>query len=168
VGTSLRGIQSELDKLYLYVSKRRTITVADVQAVVGMSKEFNIFELQNALAGKDVRRSTEILERMLEAGESATMMIAMLTRFFATLWKLHDMRRRGVRTQEQARGAGINPFFLREYQSALNQYPASEVEHAFSLLAAADEGLKSTSTDPKQIMHSLITQLLLSEFEPVR
>jgi len=166
-GTSLRGIQSELDKLYLYVGAKRTITVGDVQAVVGMSKEFNIFELQSALGAKDVRRSTEILERMLDAGDSATMMIVILTRFFATLWKLYDMRRRGVPSLEQARAAGINPFFLKQYQSALTHYPLSEIEHAFELLATADEGLKSTSTEPKQIMHFLIARLLLGESVPV-
>ncbi|MEK9135813.1 MAG: DNA polymerase III subunit delta, partial [Bacteroidota bacterium] len=69
VGTSLREIQNELDKLYIFIGEKKSIDVDDIRAVVGISKEFNVFELQNAIGAMNHARSTEILTRMLDVGE---------------------------------------------------------------------------------------------------
>ncbi|MBI4536122.1 MAG: DNA polymerase III subunit delta, partial [Ignavibacteriae bacterium] len=143
VGTSLREIQNEIDKLYIYVGEKTAITAEDISAVVGSSREFNVFELQKAIGAKDIRRSTEILERMLDSGESATMIIVMLTRYFNILWKLYDLRRRGATTQQMASEGGVNPYFLKEYLDVLTRFTLDEIEHSFELLAAADERLKT-------------------------
>jgi DNA polymerase-3 subunit delta len=160
VGNSLREVQNEIDKLDVYIGDKKKITADDVRAVVGASKEFNVFELQRALGAKDLRHSTEIMERMLEAGEAATMITVMLTRYFSTVWKLQDLRRRGVSAQDQARIVAISPYFFKEYLSVLNVFSIMEIEHAFELIAEADERLKTTSDDPKNVMHALVVQLL--------
>jgi DNA polymerase-3 subunit delta len=160
IGTSLREIQNELDKLYIFVGERKLIKEADVRAVVGVSKEFNIFELQKAMGGKDMGRSIEIMERMLEAGETGTMIVFMLTRFYLALWRLTEMQRKGNVAHAQAGILNVSPFFLREYQEAIGHYSSAEIERSFELLAEADEQLKFTSIEPKQVMHTLVVRLL--------
>jgi DNA polymerase-3 subunit delta len=160
VGNSLREVQNELDKLDVFTGDRKRITADDVRAVVGASKEFNVFELQKALGSRDARHAVEIMERMLEAGEAATMITVMLTRYFSTVWKLQDLRRRGVPMQDQARIVAISPYFLKEYLNVLNFFPPADIEHAFELIADADERLKTSSEDPKTVMHALVVQLL--------
>ncbi|HCV42095.1 MAG TPA: DNA polymerase III subunit delta [Bacteroidetes bacterium] len=157
-GTSLREIQNELDKLYSFAGEKTTISSDDIRAVVGVSRDFNIFELQNAIGAKNLSRSTEILSRMLDGGESPVFIIVMLTRFFTTLWKLSDFRRRG--TTDLAGAVGVNPHFIKDYVAALGNFPASELEHSFEVLATADEQLKSTSLDPFQIMQNMILYLM--------
>src|SRR5260221_356432 len=81
VGSSLYEIQNEIDKLLIYIGEKKMINIEDVGAVVGMSREFNIFELQKVVGQKNMTRSVEILERMLNAGESPLGLIVMLSRY---------------------------------------------------------------------------------------
>jgi DNA polymerase-3 subunit delta len=82
VGRSLRELQNELDKLSLFIGKRAMIGVDDVNAVVGMSRQFNVFELQASVGAKEYARALEIVGHLLEAGESAVGLVTMLTRYY--------------------------------------------------------------------------------------
>ncbi len=159
VGTSLREVKNEIDKLLVYLNDRTSIAEDDVVAVVGVSKEFTVFELQKAVGGKDLRRSLNILDHMLNAGESVPFIIVMLSGYFVTLWKLHDLRRRGVPEKEQVAALRINPYFMKDYHDVLGKYSGAEIERIFSLLAVADEKTKSSSTDSKQVMVTLLLQI---------
>ena len=160
VGTSLREIQNELNKLYVFIGKRRLITPDDIRAVVGVSKEYNVFELQNAIGAKNLARSTQVLSRMLDAGESPILLIVMLTRYFTTLWKLRDLQRHGVAGGELAAKVGVSPYFIKEYVAAADRFTLSEIEHSFETLVRADEQLKTSSVDPLQAMQNLIVILV--------
>jgi DNA polymerase III subunit delta len=159
-GTSLRDIQSEIDKLIIFSGDKKVITADDVREVVGMSKEFNVFELQKHIGTKNLGKSVEILDRMLDAGEPPVIIVASLTKYFASVWKLSGLVRKGASSQEQSRQAGIRPYFLKEYLAVLQRYSLQEIEHAFELLAAADEKIKTTMMDHKQILLMAIIQLV--------
>ena len=160
VGTSLREIQNELEKLYTYCWPRLDIAVEDVQAVSGISKEFSIYELQRALGEKNLGRSTEIISRMIDRGQSSVKITAMLTHYYITLRKLIDLRKRGSSPQEQASMLGINPFFFREYQAAVSIYNEPQVEEALLTIARADEQLKTTSYGDKQVLQFMAAHIL--------
>ncbi|MCI0706956.1 MAG: DNA polymerase III subunit delta, partial [Ignavibacteriae bacterium] len=102
VGNSLRAIQSEIDKLFIYVGTKKQIELEDIAGVVGESKGYTIFELQNAVGNRDITLSMQIVERMLELGESPQLMIIMLTRFFTQLAKLGELRQRRASEQQMA------------------------------------------------------------------
>lgn len=159
VSTSLREVQNELEKLFIFAGTRDRITADDVAAVVGISKEFSVFELQKAVGQRDLQRAATITLRMIEAGESLPFMLVMLTNYFHALWKLRELRRPGIAESDQAAGAKIPPFALREYADALRRYAPEEVEHAFELLSAADEQTK-LSADPAGVMMTLLPQLV--------
>jgi DNA polymerase-3 subunit delta len=159
VGQSLREIRNEIEKLLLFTGERRQIRLDDVQAVVGASREYNVFELQKAVGGRQVSRAVLIVDRMLESGESPVMIVVMLTRFFSLLWKVHDMRRRGVPPLAQASEAGLAPFQLKEFTEAAVHHDVADIERSFGALVEADEQLKSTSMDPKVVMEVLMVHL---------
>ncbi len=159
-GTSLREIQNEIDKIFIYLGDKKSISEDDIAALVGISKEFSVFELQKAVGGRDLRRAPVILEHMLDAGENVPFILVMLTNYFAALLKLHDMQREGASLEEQASEMRVKPYFLREYAEVLKRYTKSELEHAFLLLADADEKVKTSSLSPAQVMLSLIVQLI--------
>jgi len=160
VGTSLRELQNELEKIYIYMGSRTSITADDITAVVGMSKELSVFELQKAVGAKDLRRSSEIMERMLDGGGSVPFIIVMLTGYFTSLYRLHDLRRRNASQQEMASEARVSPYFLKEYLDALALFSVHEIERAFEILVGADEQSKTSAADPKQIMLLVLVQLL--------
>ena len=96
---------------------------------------------------------------MLDAGEKVPVMIASLATYFTTLWKLADLRRRGVPGGEHAAAAHISPYFIREYYEALEHTSASDCERAILSLADADETSKTTGQDVRHVMLTLILGL---------
>jgi DNA polymerase III delta subunit len=86
-----------------------------------------------------------------------------MTNYFLTLWKLHDLQRRGVAQKDQAAQARVHPFFIQEYHEALGFQPPAACERALLLLAEADEQSKSGTYDVRQVMESLIVRLCGAE-----
>lgn len=156
VGTSLRALQNEIDKLLIYVSEKGAIEIDDVEEIVGMSKTFNIFELQRAIAQAHAARAMEILEHMLNAGDSPLGIIVMLTRFFQKLWIVPALRRQTKSEYELASALQVSPFFVREYMGAAQQFTLERIERALHALCEADQTLKSTQEDPKLVMTTLL------------
>ncbi len=159
VGSSLRDLVNELEKLYIYTGEDKSITIDDIASVVGISKEFSVFELQWSIGGGNIGRATEILERMIEQGEQPVMMVAVLTRFFQNLWKLHDVKRRGIQGNQQYTQAGIFSFADR-YAQAASRFSIHQIEDAFLALSEVDEKLKTTSMDAKLLLQSFIVGAL--------
>ncbi|HTP79588.1 MAG TPA: DNA polymerase III subunit delta [Bacteroidota bacterium] len=160
VGTSLRSLQNEIDKLFIFVGDRPQISPDDVTAVVGATKGFTIFDLQNAIGRKDSKEATVVLERMMELGESPQMMIVMLTRFFLHLYKLSELRQRGATENEMAGELRISPYFVKSYLDFSTRFTVGQIEHSLSALAATDANLKSSSVDPllalEVLLHALV------------
>jgi DNA polymerase-3 subunit delta len=136
VGSSLRALDRELEKISVYVDEKKTIDIDDVNAVVGLSKTYNVFELSRAVGSRDLKRSLEILERMMEFGEHPPLMVAVLTKHFMSLLKNVD---KGLRVAS---------------------YSRAELERSFGFLARADEKLKFTSEDPRSVMTVLFHELM--------
>ena len=160
VGSSLRGLSNEIEKLFIYLGEKPSIAAEDVSSVVGMSKEFSVFELQKAIGMRNLKRSAEILEHMISAGENVPFIIVMLTSYFTTLLKIHDAQRKGESDRGIASTLRLHPYFLREYLDAAGRFRREEIEEAFCLLAQADEVIKTSSTDPGQVMHAFLLRLL--------
>ncbi|MGB2868438.1 MAG: DNA polymerase III subunit delta [Bacteroidota bacterium] len=158
VGNSLRALQNEIDKLLIFIGDRKEISVEDVAAVVGATKGFTVFDLQNAVGRKDMKEATNILERMLESGESPQLIIIMLTRFFLQLYKLSELQQKHVSEGEMASELRISPFYLRSYKEFQSAFSSRHLEEGMKALCQADAELKSTSHDA----HSVLTLLLYS------
>jgi DNA polymerase-3 subunit delta len=155
VGSSLRELSNELEKLYIYLGEKKTIIADDVNAVVGISREFSVFELQWAIGMKDTRKATEMLDRLLDAGEQPVAMVAILTKFFQTIWKLLDLRRRNVPPAQQMSQAGV--FYSQEkYSQVAHRFTMREIEEMFLALSVVDEKLKTSGGDAKLLLQTFI------------
>lgn len=160
VGNSLRALQNEIDKLFIYVGEKKSIAVGDVTEVVGASKGFTVFELQNAIGRKDLKEALRILQAMLQSGQSPQMIIVMLTRFLNQLWKLGEIRRSRVPESEVAKSVGIHPYFLRQLSQFQANFTEDQIEHGYRALLEADTVLKSTMRDPRVVMDLLVYSLV--------
>jgi DNA polymerase-3 subunit delta len=166
VGSSLRDIDNELEKLFLYLGERTAITRNDVAAVVGFSREYNVFEFQNAIGRRDAGRAVEILERMLEANEPVPLIISSLTNYFAKLWLIGDQIRRGTKPPEVAALARIPLYYLKDYLQALERYSPEEIEGSFHQLALADQQFKTSGADIKSILHRFCISMVAPRSVP--
>jgi DNA polymerase-3 subunit delta len=159
-GSALRILSNEIEKLFTFVEGRKRIGIDDVRAVVGVSKTYNVFELQRAIGAKNLELSVEITEQMLRAGEPAQLILTMLTRYFTILWRLVELRVRIRDSKELARAVGISPFFLNEYIAALARYSMADLRNAFESLLDADLTLKSTNTDAAVMLQVMLISIV--------
>jgi DNA polymerase-3 subunit delta len=162
-GDSLRVVASEIEKLFTFVEDRKKITAEDVRNVVGVSRTYNVFELQKAVGARDLERSTEIAERMLRSGEAPQLMLTMLTRYFTIVWRLAELRTRMRDQNELARSVGVAPFFVGEYLATAGRYSPSQIQNAFEALLQADVALKSTNIDPSIALQMMLFSVIRGE-----
>ena len=159
VGNSLREIANQLEKVSIALGVKPTIEPKDIEAVVGISREFTVFELTKMVGEKNIPKAFEIVERMLDAGESPQYIIVMLTRHFIVLSKLRELKTTAQSDFELASAVRVSPYFVKEYLSHLRNYSPIAVENAFLALARADKELKSSMTDQKLVMDVLLCEI---------
>ncbi len=163
VGRSLREIYNEIEKLFIYVGDKKAIDVDDINAIVGMSRQFNVFELQNAIGAKNISRALEILTHMLNAGEQPTSIIVMLTRYFQKLWLMQDCLARHMSDDDIAVALKISPkqmYFLQAEKQTAKRFTAEELNRSFAVLREADTRLKSSNGETNLVMTLLLYHIL--------
>src|SRR5699024_1811180 len=145
LGTDLQKIANELDKVMLNKSGDTTITADDSERYVGISKEYNVFELQKAIGMRDDSRAARISSVMAanERDFSPVMIISMLYAYFLKVYKIHFLR--SASPVEMQRSLGVPSFFIRDYQQVSKNYSPSRCEEIFELLYEYD--LKSKGID---------------------
>jgi DNA polymerase-3 subunit delta len=160
VGNSLRSLDSEIEKLLIFTGERKEISGEDIAAVVGASKGFTVFDLQNCIGKKDVSAALTVLSKMMEAGENAQLIIVMLTRFFTMMLRISELKQRRLPESQFAAELKISPYFLKQYLEFHAQFSAGDIENGFHALLAADVELKSTGSDPRIVLDLLVYSLI--------
>jgi DNA polymerase III subunit delta len=144
---SFQAIEQELEKLHLYTHGSDTYKLSDVETTLGAFRENNIYDLQRALGSKNIKRSLTVLQNMIAAEDMSigVMLVAMLTRYFLILWKVHIYKHNSYSNQEIAKDHLPEVFysFRDEYIAAANKYSASQIKQIFAYLLQADTDLKS-------------------------
>ena len=157
VGTDLRTVASEVEKLTTYVGARKRVTRADVLRAAGHSADQNPFALQDALAAGDVPRALAIADALLVAAgnrhSEAIKTVALLTAYLMRLWKLTGCLNQNVPEPQLAGQIGVPPFAVADYVRAAHRWGARGLHRAFEALVAADFELKGDSRrDPRAIL----------------
>jgi DNA polymerase-3 subunit delta len=156
-GTSLRDVAMELDKLRTYLGDRTDVSKDDIIAIIGGSREYNIYELQNAIGRGEGSRAYTIMTKMLETNAQPLGIVTMLTRYFMVLFRLIDLRQ--TPPTDAARAAGIEPYRLGEYLTALDRLGPGRVERALMALRTAEATMKSSSVDTTTVMQSMLASI---------
>lgn len=162
VGNDLHRLTNEIDKLMI-AAKGNSITLEQVMNGVGVSKEYNIFELQKAIIRKDALLANKIVN-YFEANTRKNPMIpvvAFLYSFFSKLLaasQAPDKSDKGLVSSLK-----ISPYAAKDYVYALRQYPADKIINTISSLKEADlklKGVNSGSDTEGQILRELIFRIV--------
>jgi len=160
VGNNLRAIVNELEKIFLNLSDSQKITEVNVQDVVGVSRKFSVFNLNDAIGNKDIEKSLLILNKMLESGESHTAILAMVARHFENLLKVKGAISLGKAPNEISTMTGIPPFFVDKTKRMAQKYSLTEFDNIFDDLLATDLVLKTSRQAPKLALQSMLFRIL--------
>ena len=134
IGNDLSRIENEIDKLSVNLGKRKTITEEDIETFIGVSKEFNVFELQGALAKKDLAKAIRIIQ-YFEANPKAAPIQLVLPSLYSFFSKVFMVFGAGSTDEKSVSAAiGVNPYFIKDYMQAANLYSYTGVEKVLLLL----------------------------------
>ncbi|QOR75353.1 MAG: DNA polymerase III subunit delta [Thermoflavifilum sp.] len=163
IGNDLTRISMELEKIRLNLKDQQEIDEHLVEQYVGISREYNVFQLQDAIGKKDVARILNILRYFSLNPRSAPLqlVIASLYQYFVKLWQLHSMR--NLTDKAVADQLGIHPFFLKQYYAAAQQYPKPIVERNILLLHAYNlksVGIEPITGDESSLLQEMIFRLI--------
>ena len=171
VGTDLQRAASEIEKLMTFAGDRTRLTADDVLAASGQTREFNVFELQNAIGEGRYADAARVAERILQQASNprseAIMMVAVLNGYFDKLWKLQKSGMLRKNKYDLAGYIGVNPYFVEEYKHAAQRYTRAAIADAYSALLAADYELKGgASREASLIMTLLLRRLMPPDARP--
>ena len=165
IGNDLHKVRNELEKLMVAVPKSKKIDDADVEYNIGISKDFNVFELQKAIGAKDLLKATQIVNYFGDNPNDNPifMTIVVLYGYFTKLLKLHFSKDKDKNTL--ATMLGVNPFFVNDYITAARNFPWTDCMRCIEILRDFDlraKGYNSSSDiTQKELYREMICRILL-------
>lgn len=164
LGNDLSKVANELEKLMLNVKVGMEISSRDIQNNIGISKEYNVFELQNAIARKDAFKVNQIINYFADNPKNnpIQLMLGALNSYFTKVLKYHyttDRSQSGL-----ASALGIPPFFVKDYEQAARNYGKEKVFRVISYLRECDLKAKgvdaSGNTEHGDLMKELLFKII--------
>lgn len=158
LGTNLSKISNELDKLMLILPEGTIINPTHIEENIGISKDYNNFELRKAVGEKNVVKANRIIAYFAENPKNnpLVMTISLLNSFFTQLLLFHSLDDRSKNSV--AKMLGVNPFFVDEYFLAARNYPMRKVAQVIAFLRDAD--IKSKGVGANQTNEDVLKELL--------
>jgi DNA polymerase-3 subunit delta len=161
IGSNLDRIVSELEKLAIALPDQTEITPAVIEKHIGISKDYNVFELQKAIAAKDSARAFRIVDHFGKNTKTHPIILTngALTSYFTKLYQYHYLENK----RDAASVLRVPPFAIKEYENAARKYPAGKIERIFSYLRETDlkaKGVNSSSTDELGMLQELVYKIM--------
>ncbi len=164
LGTDLGKIVNELEKLLISIDPlTKIITPADIEMNIGISKDYNNYELQNALTKKDIMKANRIVNYFdkNQKNNPLTLTITSLYFFFNKILLYNSIKDKPEK--EIASVLKIRPFFVPQYKAAARVYPREKIEQIISFLREYDlksKGAGNVSASPGQLLRELVYKIL--------
>lgn len=163
LGSDLSKISNELDKLTINLTKGATISPKIIEENIGISKDFNVFELNKALGDRNVLKANRIINHMgkNEKAHPLPMILPSIYRYFSQLLLYQTVR--GGSNRDIAVKIGVNPFFVNDYISAGKNYNTKRVARSIAALRKADnlsKGIGATAMSNLDILQEMVFEIL--------
>lgn len=163
IGNDLSRINNEIEKLSINLGDSKTISEDDVEKYIGVSKDFNVFELQAALANKDMAKAVRIIS-YFEANPKAApiqLILPALYSFFSKVYMIF-----GINSQDEkvvAAAIGVRDFQAREYLKTAKIYSYSGVETSLLLLHQYNlksVGINNPGTETASLLKEMVVKMM--------
>ncbi|MDD2565052.1 MAG: DNA polymerase III subunit delta [Salinivirgaceae bacterium] len=164
LGTNLTKIVNGLAKLMTFLPKGTTINGQHIEDNIGISKEYNVFELNKAIGMRDTTKVYTIAAHFAknQKDNPIQMVVSQLFTYFVKILLVHTSYRT-LDKNSLASALGVNPYFVGEYQDASRNYSKIKVEKVISYLRHYDaysKGVNDASTDKGELLKELVALIL--------
>ncbi|MEM1323252.1 MAG: DNA polymerase III subunit delta [Bacteroidota bacterium] len=164
LGTNLSKVANELDKLAINIPSGSTINDQQIQDQIGISKEYNVFELQNALGQRNTLKANRIINYFISNPKKnpLVVVIASLYNYFSKVYMLHFLR--NSPDGEVARTLKLrSDYFLKDYKMAARNFRPAKTQQVINLLKEYDlrsKGVENNSASEGELMKELVYRIL--------
>lgn len=165
VGNNLQQLTVEIEKLSTYREGDRAISEKDVREVVGLSREYTMFEFSDALMERQREKAMFIAQQMITKAESPAgeviKMIGFLYASFGKIWHIQRLNRKGLSPDQIREQVGVNStFYFKKLNRAGRNYPLGVCPGLFETLLDADKAIKGFSKEtPEAILLMTIKKI---------
>ncbi|KAK3604992.1 hypothetical protein CHS0354_000657 [Potamilus streckersoni] len=169
VGNDSREISNEINKMLLFLNEKqeKLIESKDISKIVGVSKDYNIFALQNELMKKNLRTSAAIVIMILQRDKDAmNAMVAYLSSFFLKLLKIKALPPQSMDSAELATKIGLyggQIYFVKQYKEYASSFSVDKIEKIFKKLHEIDlklKGITQSTALPDVLAMELINEIV--------
>jgi DNA polymerase-3 subunit delta len=163
IGNDLSRLNNEVDKLALNLGSRKNITEDDIENFVGISKEFNVFELQQAIASKDLYKAVRIIQYFGANPKAAPLQLIFpsLYNFFSKVLMVYSVQARDERSVATA--IGVNNFFVKDYIQTAIRFSQQEIEKVLLLLYEynlRNIGINDAGTEDADLLKEMVVKMI--------
>lgn len=164
IGNDLSRINNEIEKLLVNLAGRNSITEDDIERYVGISKEYNVFELQDAFAKKDRAKAIRIIQYFESNPRAAPIQLILpsIYNFFSKAYMIFGHS--GGDEKSIAAAIGVNPYFVKDYLAAVRNYNYEGIESGLLLLHAYNLksiGIGSTGAEDASLLKELVIKMMV-------
>ncbi len=166
VGSDLQLLSTEIDKVCTFVDTLDTVNEKHIKNVIGLYREYSVFELKDALVERDLEKSLFIAEQMLQVSKADTGEVIRTVGFFynmfSNIWQIRRLAASGNTKKEvqQEMGIGNSWYFNRLWEDA-SRFSLGEMPRVFEALLDADRAAKGFSAmDPSSIFLLMIKRII--------
>lgn len=162
LGADLSKINNELDKLLLVVPEDTEITSELIEKHIGISKDFNNFELKKAIGERNIRKAVRIIDYFAQNPKDNPFVvtISLLSTFFTQLLQYHGLKDHSPGNVSKV--LGVNPYFVNEFTTAAKNYPMKRVSGIVSGLRQLDlksKGVNANNLSQADLLKELLIQI---------
>ena len=163
LGNNLSKITNELDKLLINISNDEKITPTIIEKNIGISKDYNVFELQNCLGKKNILQSNKIAN-FLSANSKNNPFVLTISSIFSFFKKVLIYKQ--ISNLDRSRIAStlkINPYFINQYQTASQNYNYNQLKKIFKFIEEYElrsKGIGNYNTTTDSLLKELIFKIL--------
>jgi len=163
LGTDLSKVNNELNKLKIVLPKGTQITPDHIEENIGISKDFNNFELRKAVGERNVVKANQIAKYFADNPKDNPFVvtIALLFNFYSQLLHLHGMSDKNPRSVASA--LKVNPYFVNEYLNAARNYPMKKVSSVIGILREFDvkgKGVGANAVPQGDLLKELLVRIM--------
>jgi len=163
LGTDLSKISNELDKLMVILPIESSITPTDIEENIGISKDYNNFELRKAVGERNVFKANQIINYFAKNQKANPMIvtISLLNSLFTQLLIYHSLQDKSKNSV--ARALKVSPFFVSDYITAAKNYPMRKVSQVIAYLREADvksKGVGANALPSGDILKELLFKII--------
>ena len=143
------------------IPKGSTITIDHIEQYIGISKDFNVFELQKAIGDRNIFKANQIAFYMAANPKENPIqkLVPVLYSFFVKILLYHSLPDK----KSAATALGINPYFVVDYQRAAQQYSPKKLEGIVSILRDYDlksKGVNNGSTESEELIREMLFKIM--------